>query len=125
MATALTTTKTGTLTPAQFDRLKDGPPEAEWVATIPTLNPRRAYRVDSDDFRALAGIPQPEDFRTIDWAHVIVWREDRVRRELANDTIRRKLAALSSVYSYLCDKNTVLMNPALGVKRSRSMNRCA
>ena len=42
---------------------------------------------------------------------------------LANDTIRRKLAALSSLYAYLCDRNAVLHNPVLGVKRPRSMNR--
>ena len=43
--------------------------------------------------------------------------------DLANDTIRRKLAALSSLYAYLCDRNAVLHNPVLGVKRPRSMNR--
>jgi hypothetical protein len=122
MSTALTTTTNG-LTPAQFYRLKEVPPEAEWFANIPTPNTRRAYRVDIDDFRAFAGITQPAEFRTIDRAHVIAWREDLVRCGLANDTIRRKLAALSSLYSYLCDKNAVLINPVLGVKRPRSMNR--
>lgn len=122
MSTALTTQTTG-LTPAQFYRLKDVPPEAEWFANIPTPNTRRAYRVDIEDFRRFAGIGQAEDFRTIDRAHVIAWREDLVRRGLANDTIRRKLAALSSLYSYLCEKNAVLLNPVLGVKRPRSMNR--
>ena len=46
-----------------------------------------------------------------------------MQRGLANDTIRRKLAALSSLYAYLCDRNAVLHNPVLGVKRPRSMNR--
>ena len=56
-------------------------------------------------------------------AHVIAWRDQLVRQELANDTIRRKLAALSSLYAYLCDRHAVLHNPVLGVKRPRSMNR--
>ena len=56
-------------------------------------------------------------------AHVIAWREQLVGQGLANDTIRRKLAALSSLYAYLCDHNAVLQNPVLGVKRPRSMNR--
>ena len=62
MPTALTT-KTSGLTPAQFYRLKDVPPEAEWFANIPTPNTRRAYRVDIEDFRRFAGIGQAADFR--------------------------------------------------------------
>jgi integrase/recombinase XerD len=56
-------------------------------------------------------------------AHVIAWRDQLVGQGLANDTIRRKLAALSSLYAYLCDRHAVLHNPVLGVKRPRSMNR--
>ena len=56
-------------------------------------------------------------------AHVIAWREQLVSQGLANDTIRRKLAALSSLYAYLCDHNAVLHNPVLGVKWARSMSR--
>jgi len=63
---------------------------------------------DIADFMAFAGLRQPEQFRDITRAHVIAWRE---------------LAALSSLYAYLCDRNAVLHNPVLGVKRPRSMNR--
>src|SRR4029453_16508075 len=41
----------------------------------------------------------------------------------SNDTIRRKLAALSSLYDYLCNRHAVLHNPVLGVRRPPSMNR--
>ena len=46
-----------------------------------------------------------------------------MKQELANDTIRRKLAALSSLYAYLCEHHAVPHNPVLGVTRPRSMNR--
>jgi integrase/recombinase XerD len=46
-----------------------------------------------------------------------------VRQGLANDSIRRKLAALSSLYAYLCERHAVWHNPVLGVKQPRSMNR--
>jgi len=72
---------------------------------------------------AFAGLRQPAQFRDVTRAHVIAWREQLVGQGLANDTIRRKLAALSSLYAYLCDRNAVLHNPVLGVKRPRSMNR--
>ena len=112
-----------TLTPAQFLTLADVPPEIEWFANLTNANTRRAYRQDIADFMAFAGLHQPAEFRDVTRAHVIAWREQLVSQCLANDTIRRKLAALSSLYAYLCDRNAVLHNPVLGVKRPRSMNR--
>src|SRR5256885_1600839 len=112
-----------TLSMAQFQTLAEVPPEIEWFANLTNANTRRAYQQDINDFMAFAGLRQPEQFRDITRAHVIAWREQLVGQELANDTIRRKLAALSSLYAYLCDRNAVLHNPVLGVKRPRSMNR--
>jgi integrase/recombinase XerD len=108
-----------TLTPGQFQGLADVPPEIEWFANLTNANTRRAYEQDLDDFMAFAGLRQPAEFRDVTRAHVIAWREQLVSQELANDTIRRKLAALSSLYAYLCDRNAVLHNPVLGVKRPR------
>jgi integrase/recombinase XerD len=115
--------QTVSLTRTQFDTLADIPPELEWFANLTNPNTRRAYRQDIADFQAFAGLRQPEEFRGVTRAHVIARREDLTRQELANDTIRRKLAALSSLYAYLCEKHAVLHNPVLGVKRPRSMNR--
>jgi site-specific recombinase XerD len=111
------------LTTTQFQTLAAIPPELEWFANLTNTNTRRAYRQDIHDFMAFAGIHEPEQFREITRAHVIAWREELVKHELANDTIRRKLAALSSLYAYLCERHAVLHNPVLGVKRPRSMNR--
>lgn len=113
----------GHLTAAQFQTLAEVPPETEWFVNLTNANTRRAYRQDIKDFMAFAGLRQPEQFRNVTRAHVIAWREWLVGQGLANDTIRRKLAALSSLYAYLCDRNAVLHNPVLGVKRPRSMNR--
>jgi integrase/recombinase XerD len=112
-----------TLTATQLYSLAAIPPELEWFANLPNPNTRRAYRQDIEDFMAFAGLRQPEQFREITRAHVIAWRDQLVRQDLANDTIRRKFAALSSLYSYLCERHAVLHNPVLGVKRPRSMNR--
>ncbi len=38
-------------------------------------------------------------------------------RELSGTTIRHRLAALSSLFEYLCDKNAVTHNPVKGIKR--------
>jgi integrase/recombinase XerD len=111
------------LTAVQFQDLAEIPPELEWFANLTNPNTRRAYQQDIQDFQAFAGLRQPEQFRDITRAHVIAWRQQLTRQGLANDTIRRKLAALSSLYAYLCDRHAVLHNPVLGVKRPRSMNR--
>src|SRR5207244_3089385 len=111
------------LSSAQFQTLAEVPPEIEWFANLTNANTRRAYEQDINAFMAFAGLRQPTEFRHVTRAHVIAWREQLVGQELANDTIRRKLAALSSLYAYLCDRNAVLHNPVLGVKRPRSMNR--
>jgi integrase/recombinase XerD len=50
-------------------------------------------------------------------AHVIAWRKDLEKRELAHSSIRRKLSALSALFDYLCEHNAVAGNPVDGVKR--------
>jgi site-specific recombinase XerC len=66
------------------------------------------------------GIVRPEEFRRVTRAHVIAWRDDLARRALDGSTVRNRLAALSSLFEYLCDKNAVAHNPVKGVKRPRA-----
>jgi site-specific recombinase XerD len=107
------------LTSAEFSRLKDVPPEAEWFANIASPGTRRIYQVDIRDFMRFAGIRQPEEFRLITRAHVIAYRDELQRRGLQGATVRRKLAALSSLYEYLCNRNAVPVNPVKGVTRPK------
>jgi site-specific recombinase XerD len=67
-----------------------------------------------------AGIVRPEDFRIVTRAHVIAWRDELGARELGGSTIRHRLAALSSLFEYLCEKNAVTHNPVKGVKRPKA-----
>jgi site-specific recombinase XerD len=68
---------------------------------------------------AFAGIEQPNEFRIVTRAHVLAWRKTLEDRTLSGATIRRKLAALSSLFEYLCEKNTVGFNPVKGAKRPK------
>jgi hypothetical protein len=45
---------------------------------------------------AFAGLGSAEQLREVTRPHVLAWRDHLQGRSLANDTIRRKLAALSS-----------------------------
>ncbi len=105
------------LTAEAFQRLADVPPEVEWFANLTNRCTRRAYENALGDFMKFTGIVKPEEFRTVTRAHVIAWRDDLAQRGLSGMTLRHRLAALSSLFQYLCEHNAVTHNPVKGVKR--------
>ncbi len=108
-----------TLTAPEFHQLAQVPPAAEWFANIDNPNTRRAYRNDLQEFMGFVGIATPAELRLVTRAHVLAWRKDLERRELAGATVRRKLAALSSLFEYLCERNAIPTNSVKGVKRPK------
>jgi integrase/recombinase XerD len=117
---ALVRLTAGALTAKEFRRaLSEVPPEAEWFANLDSAQTRRAYRNDIGEFMHFAAINSPEQFRNITRAHVLAWRKALEDKGLAASTLRRKLASLSSLYEYLCDRNAVAFNPVKGVKRPK------
>jgi len=108
------------LTAPEFARLADVPPEAQWFANLDSAQTRRAYQGDLRAFMAFTGIVQPEEFRAVTRAHILAWRAELEKQMLAAATIRRKLAALASLYDYLCECNAVTHNPVRGVKRPKA-----
>ena len=107
------------LTSPEFHQLALVPPEAQWFANLDSAQTRRAYQSDLKAFMAFTGIVQPEEFRAVTRGHVLAWRADLENQGLAGSTIRRKLAALASLYDYLCESNAVTHNPVKGVKRPK------
>lgn len=103
----------------QFQQLSAVPPEAQWFANLDSEQTRRAYKSDIENFSRFIGLNKPEEFRQITRAHVLAWRADLERQDLAGSSIRRKLSALASLYDFLCNSNSVLHNPVRGVKRPR------
>ena len=69
------------LTAAYFQRLADVPPEVEWFANLNNQATRRAYENALQDFMRFTGIARPEEFRSINRAHVIAWCDDLVRHD--------------------------------------------
>jgi integrase/recombinase XerD len=108
------------LTAEDFLRLSDVPPEVEWFANLTNKATRRAYENAIKDFMAFTGIQRPDEFRRVTRAHVIAWRDDLTHRGRGGSTIRHRLAALSSLFDYLCEKNAVTHNPVKGVKRPKN-----
>ena len=116
---ALVPTNALPLTDRQFQQLATVPPAMTWFANIDNPQTRRAYQNDLQEFMAFTGITEPDQFRVVTRAHLLAWRRDLERRSLAGATIRRKLAALSSLFEYLCEANSVTSNPVKGVKRPK------
>jgi site-specific recombinase XerD len=102
-----------------FRQLADVPAEIEWFANLDNPQTRRAYQADIADFQAFAGIDAPAQFRLIARGHVLAWRKSLELRACSPATLRRKLAALSSLFEYLCERNAVATNPVKGVKRPK------
>jgi integrase len=105
------------LSTADFDRLADVPLVIE-CSPISTIRKHGVPIKNAlEDFIKFTGIERPDEFRKISRAHVIAWRDDLKYRELSGMTIRHRLAALSSLFEYLGDKNAVTHNPVKDIKR--------
>ena len=122
MSKDLVAVKKSALTPTQYGQLAEVPAELEWLANLTNPKTRRAYKIDVEEFIGFAGLRGPAELRTVTRAHVIAWRKDLEARSLAAASIRRKLSALSALFDYLCERNTVAGNPVDGVKRPMSNN---
>ncbi len=103
-----------------FYRLADVPAEVTWFANLTNPHTRRAYRNDVSGFMAFFGMKEATEFRVVTRAHLLAWREDLEGRGNGPATIRRKLAAIASLFDHLCESNAVTHNPVRGVKRPRS-----
>jgi integrase/recombinase XerD len=107
------------LTRRQFQTLSEVPPEVEWFANIDNKRTRRAYQNDLAEFMRFVGIKTPLEFRLVTRAHLIAFRKSLEEKAVTGAAIRRKLACLSSLFEYLCEKNAVTNNPVKGVKRPK------
>ncbi|WP_426103026.1 tyrosine-type recombinase/integrase [Pseudomonas sp. PSPC3-3] len=108
------------LSAIEFQQLASVPAAVEWFANIDNPRTRRAYQNDLEDFCGFVGIIGADEFRAVTRAHVLAWRAQLETRGLAGATIRRKLAALASLFDHLLENNAVAGgNPVHGVKRPR------
>ena len=105
---------------AQFARLVDVPPEVQWFANLGNVQTKRAYQGDLRAFMAFTGIIQPEEFHSVTRAHILARRAELGQQNLAAASIRRKLAALASLYDCLCECNAVTHNSVRSVKRPKA-----
>jgi integrase/recombinase XerD len=101
-----------------IDQLAQIPEEEIWLQKQKSPRTRRAYRLDVQHFMMTLGISTVDELRQADHRAVIAW--ERYMREVehaASSTIRRRLAALSSLFRHLIDYGGAVRNPAREVAR--------
>jgi site-specific recombinase XerD len=94
------------------------PEEEIWLAKQKSPRTRRAYRADVDHFLRTIGIRDADSLRRTDHKAVIAWERYLRESEKAQpSTIRRRLAALSSLFKHLVQHGQVQRNPVADIQR--------
>lgn len=78
--------------------------------------------VARQSFIAFHGIDTEELYSGIGQSHLIAWREHLTQSGASPRTIQNRLAAVSSLFKHLCERQVATRNPAIGVKRPRVNN---
>ena len=103
---------------APLDVLAAIPEEEVWLASQKSARTRRAYRLDVAHFMRTLGVTTPEQLRQVDHRAVIAWeRRQREEESAAPSTVRRRLAALSSLFKHLVRHGIATRNPVADVAR--------
>lgn len=99
--------------------LTEIPEEAVWLANFVSPRTRRTYRAAVQGFLAFHGIETPEHLHGITQSHLIAWREALIQGGASSRTVQNRLAAVSSLFQHLCERQVAPRNPVTGVKRPR------
>ncbi len=104
-----------------YHSLKEVPPEADFIQQKRNRSEKtaRAYQVDIDDFKNFIDIHKPEDYRLVTSKHVADWITKLKKQKLTNETISRKVSAVSSLFKYYCGRSALKNNPCNNITRPK------
>ncbi|WP_238537708.1 tyrosine-type recombinase/integrase [Zavarzinella formosa] len=85
-----------------------------WVTKYTSADTRSNYRLDVGQFLSFSGLPteEPEKLLGVRPHHVTAWRDHLSASGLTNNSIRRKLTVLRSLFGFLQRAGLVATNPA-------------
>jgi site-specific recombinase XerD len=115
---ALVPSSRGSIARISVDQLARIPEEEIWLASRKSARTRRAYQNDVKHFMRTLGIRSSDELRRVDHRAVMAW-EHLMREQQGSQasTVRRRLAALSSLFTHLVKFGVVDMNPVREVER--------
>lgn len=96
------------------------PEELLWLANFDSERTRKTSQAAVRDFCAVIGLQHSEQLRSATRAQVLQYREHLLREKNATHrTVRSRLAALSSLFQHLVERQQMTENPVRGIKRPR------
>jgi site-specific recombinase XerD len=99
--------------------LQSIPEEEVWLAGQLSPHTRRAYKADVQHFVRMLRIRSADELRQVSRAAVIHWQNRMKDTGTKPRTIRRRLSALSSLFSHLITHRAADTNPVRDIKRPR------
>lgn len=105
--------------PTTLDLVELLPEESIWLASRHSPATRRSYGSDVESFIRATGISSACELRRVDHRAVILWKRLMEEQGLKPSTIRRRLSALSSLFSHLVKYGYASVNPVREVERPR------
>jgi site-specific recombinase XerD len=94
-----------------------------WLGNVLSPASRQARRQDIMTFITQTGIKSIEDFKTIDRAGIIEWRDSllgtKEKPGYSIRTVKRQMATISKFFEHLCDENILQTNVVQGVERPK------
>ena len=101
-----------------LDAITAIPEEHIWLASRKSPRTRQVYRHDVGHFMRTLGTRSADEFRRVDHKAVLAWEAYMREVEHAEaSTIRRRLAALSSLFKHLVTHGVAASNPVRDVER--------
>lgn len=102
-----------------LDVLRSIPEERVWLESQQSPQTRRAYRSDVLHFMQTMHINETSEFRKVDRMAVVAWKRRMEEDGAKPRSVRRRLSALSSLFSHLVDRHVIPSNPVREIRRPR------
>ena len=104
-----------------YHTLKEVPPESDWIKERRNRSGQtaRGYQFDVADFKKFLGIKKPEDYRKVTRKHITEWIDHLKKQSLTNESIARKVSAISSLFKYYCERSALKDNPCKNITRPK------
>ena len=99
--------------------LQSVPEEEVWLAGQLSAHTRRAYKRDVAHFVRAMRIRSAEELRLVNRAAVVAWQNLMKEQAAKPRTIRRRLSALSSLFTHLVAHRMADTNPVRDINRPR------
>lgn len=95
------------------------PEESLWLSNFISKDTQKTYKNAVFNFLAFGNIESLEQLRAIKQSDILSWRDNLISSNSSNRTVNNRMAALSSLFNHLCEKQIVHTNPVKGLKRPK------